>query len=55
MAVAQALRTKITDKDLMRLPKDGRKWELVDGRLKEVATSFKHSQIVIHCKLLLSV
>jgi Uma2 family endonuclease len=37
----------ITDEDLMRLPRDGRKWELVDGRLQEVATSFKHDQIVI--------
>ena len=37
----------ITDEDLMRLPQDGRKWELVDGRLKEVATSIKHDQIVI--------
>lgn len=37
----------ITDEDLMRLPRDGRKRELVDGRLQEVATSFKHDQIVI--------
>ncbi len=37
----------ITDEDMMRLPQDGRKWELVDGRLKEVATSIKHDQIVI--------
>lgn len=47
MAVAEALRTTITDEDLMRLPKDGRKWELVDGRLQEVATSAKHDQTVI--------
>ena len=36
MAVALAPRTPlteepITDDDLMRLPKDGRKWELVGG------------------------
>ena len=31
----------------MRLPRDGRKWELVDGGLQEVVTSFKHDQIVI--------
>ena len=43
----------ITDEDLMRLPKDGRKWELVDGRLKEVATSFKHDQIVIRLGFLM--
>ena len=31
----------------MRLPHDGRKWEQVDERLQEVATSAKHTQIVI--------
>ncbi len=36
MAVAEASRKttmegQITDEDLMRLPRDGRKWELVDG------------------------
>ncbi len=38
---------QITDEDLMRLPRDGRKWERVDERLQEVATSAKHDQIVI--------
>jgi len=52
MAVAQAPQTtitkgQITDEDLMRLPRDGRKWEPVDERLQEVATSAKHDQIVI--------
>ncbi len=47
MAVAEAPRKTITDEDLMRLPRDGRKWELVDGGLQEVATSAKHDQIVI--------
>jgi hypothetical protein len=47
MAVAEAPRKTITDEDLMRLPRDGRKWELVDGRLQEVAASAKHDQIVI--------
>lgn len=52
MAVAEAPRPEITegpitDEDMMRLPRDGRKWELVDGRLQEVATSAKHDQIVI--------
>ena len=37
----------ITDEYLMRLPRDGRKWELVDGRLQEVPTSGKHDIIVI--------
>lgn len=58
MAVAQPMRPAaateiITDEDLMRLPKDGRKWELVDGRLKEVPTSFKHDQIVIRLGFLM--
>ncbi len=47
MAVAEAPRRTITDDDLMRLPRDGRKWERVDGRLQEAATSAKHDQIVI--------
>lgn len=47
MAVAEAPRKTITDEDLMRLPRDGRKWERVDGRPQEVATSAKHDQIVI--------
>lgn len=38
---------QITDEDLMRLPRDGRKWELVDGALQEVPTSAKHDQIGI--------
>lgn len=38
---------QITDEDLMRLPRDGRKWERVDERLQEVPTSAKHDQIVI--------
>ncbi len=33
---------KITEDELMRLPKDGRKWELVDGRLTEVPTEWEH-------------
>ncbi len=37
----------ITDEHLMRLPEDGRKWELVDGRLQGVPTSGKHDVIVI--------
>ncbi len=52
MAAAGALRKtttegRITDEDLIRLPRDGRKWELVGGRIKEVPTSYKHDQIVI--------
>ncbi|MGI4788890.1 MAG: Uma2 family endonuclease [Janthinobacterium lividum] len=39
---------KITEDELMRLPKDGRKWELVDGRLTEVPTSIKHEEIIFN-------
>ncbi len=36
---------RLTEEDLMRLPKDGRKYELVDGEAKEVPTGFKHDII----------
>jgi len=36
---------KITEDELMRLPKDGRRWELVEGRLKEVPTNWRHDEI----------
>lgn len=42
-----ALRTRITEQEFMRLPTDGRKFELIDGEVREVATSVKHAQIVI--------
>lgn len=35
----------ITEDELMRLPKDGRKWEMEKGRLMEVPTSIKHEEI----------
>ena len=44
---------KITEGELLRLPKDGRKWELVDGRLKEVPTKFEHDQIIFRLLMLL--
>ena len=44
---------KITEDELMRLPKDGRKWELVDGRLTEVPTSIRHEEIGINLIALL--
>ena len=56
MAVADAPRkpaegntsdNTLTDEALMRLPRDGRKWELIEGKLKEVPTSAKHDQTVI--------
>jgi Uma2 family endonuclease len=33
---------KLTEAEFMRLPDDGRKYELVDGEAKEVPTSFLH-------------
>jgi Uma2 family endonuclease len=33
---------KLTEAEFMRLPDDGRKYELVDGQAKEVPTSFLH-------------
>src|SRR5438094_116770 len=43
MAVAktrEAVKTKMTEDAFMRLPRDGRKYELVDGEAKEVPTGF---------------
>ena len=45
MAIAEAEikpGARVTEDELMRLPKDGRKWELVDGRLTEVPTDWEH-------------
>lgn len=39
MAVAQAIpavRRKMTEEEFLRLPHNGRKWELVNGAAKEV-------------------
>ena len=59
MAAAQPMRPLaatgiITDEDLIRLPKDGRKWELVAGKLQEAPTSAKHAQIVVWIGFLMS-
>lgn len=48
MAIAEAEikpGARVTEDELMRLPKDGRKWELVDGRLTEVPTYWRHDEI----------
>lgn len=39
---------EITEEELLHLPRDGRKWELVDGRLTEVPTSIRHEEIGIN-------
>ncbi|HZO88973.1 MAG TPA: Uma2 family endonuclease [Chthonomonadaceae bacterium] len=43
MAIAKA---KLTEEEFMRLPDDGRKYELVDGEAKEVPAGFQHAAIV---------
>ncbi len=44
----------ITEDELMRLPRDGRKWEMEDGRLTEVPTSMRHEAIGYNLIVLLS-
>ncbi len=44
---------RITDEELMRLPKDGRKWERVGGGVKEVPTQPRHDLILTGLILLL--
>lgn len=35
----------LTEEDFLNLPRDGRKWELVGGKAKEVPTKFRHDEI----------
>jgi Uma2 family endonuclease len=35
----------ITDQDLLRLPRDGRKYELVDGEIRESPAGMRHGEI----------
>src|SRR5258708_38206188 len=39
-------RTKITDEELLRLPKDGNKYEVVDGELRMSPVGLRHERIV---------
>ncbi|HKC13794.1 MAG TPA: Uma2 family endonuclease [Vicinamibacteria bacterium] len=39
------IRPSITDKDLLRLPKDGRKYELVDGEIRAGPAGARHGRI----------
>lgn len=43
----------ITEDELMRLPRDGRKWEMENGRLTEVPTSIKHEEIGFNLVMIL--
>ncbi len=45
--------SRMTEEELMRLPHDGRKWELVDGEAREVPTSYEHDIIGITIAALL--
>jgi len=48
MAVAQAIpavRRRMTEDEFLRLPDDGRKWELVDRERKEVLAGWSLRQI----------
>ena len=45
---APALRRKITEEEFMRLPDDGRKWELVEGEAREVPAGHQHDILVIN-------
>jgi Uma2 family endonuclease len=38
-------RTRLTEEQFMRLPEDGRKYELVDGEATEVPANFEHGMI----------
>jgi Uma2 family endonuclease len=44
---------KLTEAEFMRLPDDGRKYELVDGEAKEAPTSLKHGVIGMRLAFLL--
>lgn len=48
MAIAQPpilAGRRLTEEEFLRLPNDGRKYELVNGEVKEVPASFKHDAI----------
>ncbi len=44
----------ITEDELMRLPRDGRKWEMEDGKLTDVPTNIKHEEIIFNLAVLLA-
>jgi len=56
MAVAQAFpatRRKMTEEEFLRLPDDGRKWELVEGEAREVPAGHEHAVMVINIGVML--
>lgn len=46
MTIATAPRHHLTEEEFLRLPDDGRKWELVNGEPKEVPTRFDHDPLI---------
>jgi Uma2 family endonuclease len=53
MAEATVVKPKMTEEEFLRLPDDGRKYELVDGEAKEVPAGVRHDAIVANIILLL--
>ncbi len=45
---------KVTEEELMRLPRDGRKWELEEGKLTAQPTSVKHEEIIFNLAVMLA-
>ncbi len=54
MAETTTAKRKMTEEEFMRLPDDGRKYELVDGEAKEVPAGVEHDAIVAHIIVLLA-
>jgi len=53
MAETVAAKRKLTEEEFLRLPDDGRKYELVDGEAKEVPAGLKHDAIVMRIGFLM--
>ncbi len=53
MAETIATKRKMTEEEFMRLPDDGRKYELVDGEAKEVPAGVRHDAIVMQIGFLM--
>ena len=46
-AAAMPTTRDITDEDLLRLPKDGQKYELVDGQIRVSPAGARHGQVIV--------
>ena len=49
-----AARTAITDEELLNLPKDGNKYEVVEGELRMTPVNFRHERVVVRVLVRLS-